>query len=328
MRDLRDLRRLFDAVQPRSAFVEAEGELPSSFELTAEADGIDAPFPEFETEGHVHETPSRFESSGFLRVDMSATDETHEMRLVGRNGVGGDETEDYLFEGSHVVPAEKAVAALLSSHEGVRELVRMVLGWVSESLRGVLDFEVEEHSSERERREGETFVVSEYTVRLRDLDRLSETGRMRVEKAEVTFSRGDELACSWGFDLRNHGGFLRRLLDDGGYQDADTLLKVRRATKFSESLDWRAALSDRDAEAEVSYEAENGSRYTEELAERGFDTPVPARIAFELDRQETKTGVSFDSETSGDATAEWGERLDAWIVLLPLPVVFVLHRLS
>ena len=326
MCDLRDLRRLFEAVQPRSAFVEAEGKLPFYLELTAEADGVDAPFPEFETEGRVYETPSRFESSGFLRVGGGATNETHEVRLVEDERTD-DSRNGHVVEGSHVVPAETPVAILLSSHDGVCELVETVLGLVSESLLAALEFEVEEHISERETRGGERFVVSEYAVCLGGLDRLSESGRMRVEEGEVTFSRGDGLACSWEFDLRNHGELFRTLLDEGGYGEADALLKTRRASAFSESLGWRASLSDRDAEAEVSYEAENGPRYTEELAERGFDTPEPGRIAFELETHGTTTKVSFDSETSGGATAELGERLDGWMVLLPLPVLLLLLRL-
>lgn len=328
MQDLRDLRRLFDAVKPRSAFVEAEGELPSSFELSAEADGVDAPFPEVETEGHVRETPSRFESSGFLRVDMSATDETHEMRLVEGSEADGEGTDYYLVEGSHVVPTGTAVAALLSSHDGVRELVQTVFGWVSERLRAVLDFKIEDHSSKRDTRDGEKVVYTEYVVRLHGLDIFSESGRMRVEEANVTFSRGDGLSFSWEFDVRNHGGFFEKLLDDGGYQDAHALLEARRVSASSELLDWRAVLSNRDAEAEVSYEADNGSRYAEELAERGFDTPSRTSIAFELDTHGTTTDISFDSETTGETTADLGGRLDAWMVFLPLPVILLLLRLS
>jgi len=324
MLDPRDLRRLFEAVQPRSASLEAEGELPSYFELTAEADGVGAPFPEFETEGHVRETVSRFESSGFLRVDTNATEETHEIRL----NEDGDEREEYLVEGSHVVPAGTAVATLLSSPNGVCELADTVLGLLSERLRAALDFEVEEHSSETDTRDGREVVRTEYSLRLRGLDALYDGGRVRVEEAEVAFSRGDELAFSWEFDVRNYGGLLRCLLDDEGYDEADALLWARRAAEFSESIDWRASLSDRDAEAEVSYEAENGPRYTEELSENGFDTPGHARVAFELDTCGTTTKAFFGSELGGDTKADPEERLDSWLVLLPLPVVFFLLRLS
>ena len=320
-----DLRGLFEAVQPRSASVEAEGELPSFFELNAEADGIDALFPDFETEGHVRETPSRFESSGFFRVGKESTDETHEVRLA-ENESADDEAKGYVVEGSHVVPGETAVATLLSSTDGVREIVDMVLGGVSENLRSSLDYGVEEHSAERELRDGEKVVVSEYSVRLRGLDNFSGDGNMRVEKAEVTVSRGDELVCSWDFDVHNYGRFFAGILDDTGYEEADALLDARRDSEFSELLDWRADLSNRDAEADVSYEAENGSLYAEELAERGFDTPARTRLSFELDTREEEPSVSFDTEISGDSVA-FTERLDVWSPFLPLPVFYVFLRL-
>ena len=322
---LRDLRMLFEAVQPRSASVEAEGELPYSFELNAEADGIDAPFPDFETEGHVRETPSLFESSGFFRVGKESTDEKHEVCLA-ENESEDDQTKGYTVEGSHVVPGETAVAALLSSANGVRELVDMVLGGVSENMRSSLDYEVKEHSVERELRDGKKVVVSEYSVRLCGLDHFSGDRRMRVEEAEVTVSRGNELVCSWDFDARNHGGFFVGLLDDTGYDETDALLNARRDSDFSELLDWQASLSNRVAEAEVSYEAENGSLYAEELAERGFDTSERTRLSFELDTVEETTSVSFNTEISGDSAA-FTERFDVWSRFLPLPVVYAFFRL-
>lgn len=322
---LQDLRRLFEAIQPRSASVEAEGELSSFFELNAEADGIEAPFPDFETEGRVRETPSRFESSGFFRVGKESTDETHEVRLA-ENESADDETKGYVVEGSHVVPGETAIAALLSLTDGVRELVDMVLSGMSENLRSSLDYEVEEHSAEQELRDGEKVVISEYSVRLRGLDNFSGDGNMCVEKAEVTVSRGDELVFTWDFDVHNYGGFFVGLLDDTGYNEADALLSARRDSDFSELLDWRASLSNRDAEAEVSYEAENGSLYAEELAERGFDTPEHTRLSFELDTREEETSASFDTEISGDSAA-FNERLDVWSRFLPLPIVYLFIRL-
>jgi hypothetical protein len=149
---------------------------------------------------------------------------------------------------------------------------------------------------------------------------------MRVEKAEVTVSRGDELVCSWDFDVHNYGRFFAGILDDTGYEEADALLDARRDSEFSELLDWRADLSNRDAEADVSYETENGSLYAEELAERGFDTPARTRLSFELDTREEEPSVSFDTEISGDSVA-FTERLDVWSPFLPLPVFYVFLRL-
>lgn len=323
---LRDLRRLVEAIQPSSASVQAEGELPSFFELDADADGINAPFPDFETEGRVRETPSRFESSGFLRVGRESMEETHKIS-VSEDDADEDTRNRYVVEGSHVVPAETAVAALFSSANGVRELVGTLLGWVSERLRSSLDIEVEEHSAEREARDGETVVVSEYLVRLRGLDDHPENRHTRFEKAEVRISRGDELSCLWDFDVHNYGGFLARLLGDIDYDEADTLLKARRASDFSELIDWQASLSNRNAEADVSYEADNGSPYAEELAENGFDTPARARLDFELDTNGETNSVSFDTETSDDTTTGMGERLEVWSRFLPLPIVYVFLRL-
>jgi hypothetical protein len=77
---------------------------------------------------------------------------------------------------------------------------------------------------------------------------------------------------------------------------------------------------------EVSYEAENGTLYAEELAERGFDTPACTRISFELDTREETTSASFDTEIRGDSAA-FTEMLDVWSRFLPLPVFYVFIRL-
>jgi len=345
---LRDLVRAIEAVEPRSAVVEAEGEPPASFELLVEADGVGAPLPTFESEGEIRETPSRFESSGSFSVGGEARDETHEISLLeggerlsgeGREGKkervrGDDETEGYVLEGSHVVGGETSLATLLSSADGVRELVVSALGVLSDRLGSVVDAEVVEHTADHGTRDGRDIVDAEYTVLLTGLDRFvkgSDVGDegIRVEEARVSFSRGEGFGCSWEFDVRNHGQLFAGVLDESEMEarGLHELREARRESGFACELDWRAKHTGDGISAEARYETENASRYADELRNRGVETPSSTSFAFELDTRGSTTAASFDSETHGGTASSFGEGLEAWLAFLPTPLAFVYLQL-
>jgi hypothetical protein len=343
---LRDLMRAIEAVEPRSAVVEAEGEPPASFELLLEADGVGVPLPTFESEGFVRETPSQFESSGSFSVGGEAEDETHEIILreggkrtqEGRvekrtegeiQGQDSEGVDGYLLEGSHVVGDETALATLLSSADGVRELVASEVGAVSRRLGAAVDTEVLTHRTDHGTRDRRGVVDAEYTARLTGLDRLSGNigteagdGSLRIEGAHASFSRGDGLDCAWNLDVRNHGGLFTRILDEPGVE-AYVLHEARQASGFTCELDWEAEHTERGLSAEARYETENASMYADELRNRGLETPSHTSFDFELDTRGSKTAVSFDSETHGDTTSSFGEGLEDWLVFLPTPAAFV-----
>ena len=101
------LRRLFERANPSTALVDAKGDIPSSFGILVDAEGVEAPVPGFESEGRVRETPSGFESSGGFRVERQGPQEWHEVNLVEDGG--------YFVEGSHIVPARRGAVAFLRS---------------------------------------------------------------------------------------------------------------------------------------------------------------------------------------------------------------------
>ncbi|MDZ7689213.1 MAG: hypothetical protein U5J64_10985 [Halobacteriales archaeon] len=334
----RDLRKLYDAFGKVSAHVEAESKLPSSFEIHADADGTETSLPRFETEGHVHETPSRLESSGELCVERNGPDELHELRLVESaekdDDTAREETEcemyavendeTYVVEGRHRVPADSTTAVVVSSAESVGSLFDSMLNSFSEYLGEVVETKVEKHRFDRDESVPTDFVEAEYAVRLVGLGEIAETKgeNLRVEEAELTVKRGDELRVDWDFDVRNHGTFFAEVFaEESGTHD---VLTARRRSDFAGRIDWRARNRDGFL-LDVEYEAENASRYTEELRRHGFRTPERAEFGFELDTHGTTTSGSFDYEAdSGPDT--FGERFGAWAVFLPLPVVVLLHR--
>jgi len=302
---LRDLVRAIEAVEPRSAVVEAEGEPTASFELLVEADGVGAPIPTFESEGTLQETPSRFGSSGSFRVGGEARDETHEISLLeggerlsgeGREGkkerVRGDndKTEGYVLEGSHVVGGETSLATLLSSVDGVRQLVVSALGVLSDRLGSVVDTEVVEHTADHGTRDGRDIVDAEYTVLLTGLDRFVESSEMEA-------------------------------------RELHELREARRESGFACELGWRAKHTEKIISAEARYETENASRYADELRNRGVETPSGTSFTFELDTRGSTTAASFDSETHGGTPSSFGEGLEAWLAFLPLPAAFVYLQL-
>ncbi len=338
---LRDLLRAIEAVEPRSAVVEAEGEPPASFELLVEADGVGAPLPTFESEGFVRETPSGFESSGSFSMGGEAEDETHEITLLEGKKRTEEEREDkrqreietgdrkevdgYLLEGSHIVGDETVLANLLSSADGVRELVASEIGAVSRRLGAAVETEVLTHRTDRGVRDGRRVVDTEYTMRLTGLDRFpaGETGdrSLRIEGAHASFSRGDGLDCDWHLDVQNHGSLFTRVLDEPG-MEAYGLHEARRAPGFTCELNWEASHTEDGLSAEARYETENASLYADELKDRGVETPSHTSFDFELDTRGSTTAVSFRSETHGD-TPSVGEGLEDWLVFLPTPATFV-----
>jgi len=320
----RDLRRIHDAVQPRSALIEAEGEIPASFELHLDARDIDAPLPRFECEGYLRETPSRFESSGELRFDRSGPEELHEIRLVENIT---DEGKEYAVEGKHRVPASSTTAAVVSSTESIKKLVSNLLARFSERLGSLVEAEVETHHFNREERVPTAVVEAEYTVRLIGLGKFTGARRrhLRVKKAELTVSRGDELTCVWETDLRNHGSLFTDSSTLDGF-DAHAVRTARRRSDFCLSLDWRARSSQDDILLEMKYDTENTARYVEELNRRGFEIPARTSFDFELDTRGSTTATSFEYETEGDPEASFRKRFAAWLSFLPLPVPFVLLR--
>lgn len=338
---LRDLLRVVEAVEPRSAIVEAEGEPPASFELLVEADGVGAPLPTFESEGFVREMPSRFESSGSFSIGGEAEDETHEITLLeGKKRTKEEEkkrergiqrgdsegVDGYVLEGSHVVGDETPLATLLSSADGIRELVASEVGAVSRRLCAAVDTEVLTHRTDHSTRDGRKVVDAEYTMRLTGLDRFpaGETGdrSLRIEGAHASFSRGDGLDCDWNLDIQNHGSLFTGVLDEPGVE-AYGLHEARRASGFTCELDWEATHTEDGLCAEARYETENASMYADELRNRGLETPSHTSFDFELDTRGSKTAVSFDSETHGDTTSSFGEGLEDWLVFLPTPAAFV-----
>ncbi len=332
---MRKLARIVEALQPDTAHVKVEGDLPASFELHAEAEGVETSLPSFETEGSAHETPSRFESSGELRLGRLGTamvrdDEYHELRLVERDGE--DSTRRYAVEGSHRLPASSTTAAVVSSADEVSELVDFFLSSFSERIGDAVDAEVVTHQCRTDGEGSTAAFESDYTFRLIGLDRLATDsyGRMSVEEAELTVSRGTHggLVFSWDFDLRNHGSLFAEALYESGV-DAHRLVTARRSAKFSESFEW-SARSDADtdtASLEASYDTENASRYAERLRERGFVTPAGTSLSLQLGTHGSTKAVSFDYETDGDLDAETGEKLYGWTGFLPLPVALVFVRL-
>ena len=325
------LRRLFERAEPSTALVEAEGDLPSSFDLLVDAEGVDAPVPGFESEGRIRETPSGFESSGGFRVEREGPQEWHEVSLVEDGG--------YFVEGSHLVPARRGVVAFLRSERALRNVVGSMLGTASNRLGDAVTVEVETHEAGRGD-DGRAAV--EYRTRLVGLGRLSEGEgsdgdgndegggeRLRVEDANVTLSRGEELVCFWEFDLRHHGRLFAELLADRRYEAAHVLRAARRGSGFSQNVAWNAGLSDADGElsAEVSYEAEGAERYADALGGRGLEAPSETEFSFELDTRGGTASASFESEGDGYPTVG-SDGLEAWFGFLPLPVALLILHLS
>lgn len=323
------LRRLFEKAEPSTALVEAEGDLPSSFDLLVDAEGLDAPFPGFESEGRIRETPSGFESSGGFRVEREGPQEWHEVSLVDDDG--------YFVEGSHLVPARRGGVAFLRSERALRSVIGSVLGTASNRLKDAVTVEVETHEAGRGD-DGRAAV--EYRARLVGLGRLSEGEdsdgndegggeRLRVEDATVTLSRGEELVCFWEFDLRHHGRLFAELLADRGYETAHGLRAARRSSGFSQNVAWNAGLSEADGglSAEVSYGAEDAERYADALGRRGLKAPSETEFSFELDTHGGTTSASFESEGDGYPTVG-SDGLEAWFGFLPLPVALLILHLS
>ena len=317
----RDLRRLHEAVQPRSARIESEGELPASFELQFEGEGAEIPLPQFESEGHVRETPSSFESSGELGLRKKGPEELHELRLVehAADEEGDDTDVEYVLEGRHRTQAS-GTAAVFSSPESVGELFGSALASFSERLGAVVETEVKKHRFDRKGHSPADSADAEYAVRLAGLGGAFEAGekRLRVEEAELTASRGDELAFGWDFDIQNHGGVSAKYFVEGF--GAHEILAARRVSGFEEHLEWDLRNTDTGVSLGVEYETENASGYVDELRRRGFETPARTSFDFGLNTRGTTTFGSFDYETDGDPTAGFGERLTAWVGFLPLPL--------
>jgi len=318
-----EIRELVETVRPRSVVVEAEGDLPESFDLFFDAEEADLPGPRFETDGELRETPSGFESTGAVVVERRRPEEVHEVSLVEDGG--------FAVEGSHLVPVDSRLAAFVESTDAVRNTLSWLLSVVSTAVGTEVEAKVETHEVERRGFEGKTVVDVEYIASLEGLGGVSRTegGRaLGVNEATVRVSRGEETTVYWEIDLRNHQRLFADALADRGYAKADKLREARRRSEFTEELDWRSENGRRGFSAEVVYGTENAPRYLDELRRRGLETPAHTSFGFELDtRGKTKSG-SVEFETDGDVTAGPRERLDAWTGFVPLPVAPLVSYIS
>lgn len=315
-----EIKNFLQRANPDSALIEAEADLPSSLEVLLEADGAEVVGPTFETEGWINESSSGFETSGSLVLGRRNRKETHELSLKERD-------KDFALKGSHVVPADSHIAAFVASQEGLVGTLTAGLTSVSPSLGSRLSVDVESHESRR--RDG--VVDTEYVTRLGGLREPGSTDRnggMSVKEATVDVSRGKETECSWDFDVQNHRSLFCEVLTDRGYQRAYELSELRRELGFGVNSQWSVESTGQNVSAELSYDAENASAYTEELRRRGIETP--ARTSFDvcLDSRRRGTSVSFEFKTDGNLSAGLGERLESWVGFVPLPLAPLVSYIS
>lgn len=306
-----EIRRLVEDIAPRSVHVEAKGNLPVSFEVSAEGEGAALGTPFFETDGELRETPSSFVSSGTAALETDRRDELHEVRLVDDGST---------IEAKHAVPVGSDLAALLSSHEGVRSAVGSFLASFSPALGSAVDAEVTSHESGTVG-SGDRKVEADYTVRLDGVEGVARTrrGGLGIDEASVTVSGGDGTEVRWGFDVRNHARLFSEAVDADGYSRSE-LREARRCSGFAQEVDWSAENTRAGVSIGAEYVSENAESYLEELRDRGVATPARTSYGFEYDSRAEKTSMSFGSETDGDPTAGFRGRLDSWTGFLPLPV--------
>lgn len=305
---------LWDAVErlaPRAVHLDAEGNLPFSFELLVDGESGVTPF--FETSGRVRETSGQLESSGSVTVGRERSEERHEIEVV----------EGPMVVGSHTVPAGSDISFLIGSRNAVRETIASLLRSVSPAVVEDLDARVERYDAERVRRDGESVVDSEYAVRLGGLDEGRRDGKhLQVNEATATVSRGTETAARWDIDVRNHVGLFAR--ED---TTRDTVREAREKTGFGVKVDWDVHNRRDGVSAEVRYTTQNGPEYADELGRRGIE--IPPRTAFKIgfDVGDT-TEVSFEFETDGSPTAGLRDRMRRWEGFAPLPVAAFLSYIS
>lgn len=314
-----ELRRLLRNVAPRSITVDAYGDLPASFEVTVDAEDAALGVPFFETQGHVRETPSEFESSGGAVIERQRTPERHELRLSD---------EPFAIEGSHSVPVGSNLAAFVTSSETVRASLAALLDSFSETVGVEVDVQVERHVSRRLERASESVIESDYFARLDGLSNLgSAEHRPKVKEATLDVSRGEATDAEWEFDLSDHDAVFADALGDRRGK-TDHLREARRSSGFTQQFDWEVENRRGGLSANVIYESENAPRYLDELRRRGVETPASTTFLFEYDGRGTKTSFSLDFETDGDPTTSIAERLNSWTGFVPLPVAPLVSYIS
>lgn len=312
-RDTAGILGIFESLIPSEAYSEGTGELPASLELGFEGYPQEESIP-FETEGSIEETPSRYLSSGGLRVESESSYGLHEVRFVEKDGGG------YALEGSHLRPVDERVVAFVSSRETLKEYVSSALDTVSERLGAEVSVSVRDHTVRREELEGSTLVNVDYRVSLDGLARLVRTdaGNLTVNEATVSVSRGDETRAIWEFDLRNHAKLATVVLAGRGYEDAETVRDLRRRSDFAERVDWETE-RDETFSGSLSYDTKNAERYYRTLESRGIQAPAETAFEFETDSRGATTTGSFDFETNAHVSAGVGTRLESWTPFLPFP---------
>ena len=318
-RPVAELRRFVEDVAPRSVTVDAEGDLPASFDLSVDAEGGVFGGPFFETEGRIRETPAEFESSGNAVVEQRRAADRHELRLLD---------EPLAVEGSHVTPVGSDVAVFVGSSDTLRASVEALIGSFSGTVGDAVDATVERHSSDRVERAGTTVVDADYLVRLDGLGSVGPTGvgAPTVKEATVDVSRGDETTARWGFNIGDHDGVFSVALGER-HPVADAVRGARRSTGFAQKFVWEVENARDGVSVEATYESENASEYLDELRRRGVGTPARTTLDFGYDSGDT-TSLSLDFETDGDPTTGLRDRLDAWTWFVPLPLAPFLRYLS
>lgn len=310
-RSASELRKLVGRVAPRPVTVGVDCDLPSSFEVSIESEEPASAFPFFQTHGSLHETPSGFDSSGKALIERKRKPERHELRLVD---------EPLALEGSHSVPVNSDLAALVETSDAVRASLAALLGNFSETVGADVNVELRRHSSQRFERADETVVESEYLARLDGLGKSAPSGGApSVEEASVGVSRGDATDADWNLDVSGHDGIFADALGDRRYGKTDHVLAARRRSGFAQDIVWEVENGRDGVSAEVSYDSENAARYAEELTERGVETPARTNASFEYEGGAT-TSLSLDFETDGDPTESVRDRLGSWVGFVPLPV--------
>jgi len=171
---------LFASAMPSEVFAQGTGELPASLELGFEGYGEDKPTP-FETEGSVQETPSRYLSSGGLRIEREMKKSLHELRFVEKEKGG------YAVEGSHLRPVDERIVTFVSSRETLKEFASSGISSLSKRLGAEVDVNVMNHSVGREELEDSRLVNVEYEVSLEGLGTAlrTDSGDLSVEEAAV-----------------------------------------------------------------------------------------------------------------------------------------------
>lgn len=315
-----EIKSLLQRANPDSVLLEAEADLPNSLEVLLEADGADVVGPSFETEGWIRESSSGFETSGSVILGRRNREETHELSIEERD-------RDFALKGSHILPADSHIAALVVSQESLVGTLTSGLTSISPSLGSQLTVDVESH--EFQRHDGE--LDAEYVARLDGLGKTGSTdrnGSLSVKEATVDVSRGKETACSWGFDLQNHRNLFCEVLADRGYQRAYELSELRRELGFGVESQWSAESSGGNVSIEVSYDAEKASAYINELLRRNIETPARTSFNVSLNTRRSSTSVSFELETDGDLSAGPGKRLESWVGFVPLPLAPLVSYIS